>query len=354
MNNSYFNKYHNIKYNYNQKGGSLKSNIFDLSKSYPQFKKNQLQNNIKLFIKEFGNKFILKYNNKKVDIEIKEMTLLNKTKFYRLIYDIPKRTTKLIPLVIDFIDLFSGELNNNTYIASIQKSETFSGSELVKIALKINEILGTHKTYLYDGTTVKCSENNETMDLSFIKLLEKNKTFYMKHGFEFDNTSRNSYLFYRFANKKQFNNFFNNLTEKIKKIKIQDIITEYENTLDLLNKITKENYKQTFEITLMNFEPPEYNEIYTENPKDKIKNIFEESEIVLKILHKYKKEKLLYKLLIKLFKDNCKDYTELVKYIIENKRNKIIYGKTTIYRKYIQDLHLFSNLRYSLYSYTFK
>ena len=45
MNNSYFNKYHNIKYNYNQKGGSLKSNIFDLTKSYRQSKKNQLQNN---------------------------------------------------------------------------------------------------------------------------------------------------------------------------------------------------------------------------------------------------------------------------------------------------------------------
>lgn len=77
MNNSYFNKYYNIKYHnhyHNQSGGSIKSvdlkqnikkNIFDLSKSYPQFKKNQLQNNIKLFIKDFGNKFTLKYNNKK-------------------------------------------------------------------------------------------------------------------------------------------------------------------------------------------------------------------------------------------------------------------------------------------------
>ena len=52
---------------------------------------------------------------------------------------------------------------------------------MVEIALAINKMLNVKKTYIHDGTEIKCGEIN--YDLSYMKLLEKHTTFYMKFGF---------------------------------------------------------------------------------------------------------------------------------------------------------------------------
>ena len=54
---------------------------------------------------------------------------------------------------------------------------------MVKIVMAIKKILNVKKTYIHDGTQIKCGTFK--YDLSHMKLLEKNKTFYMNFGFKF-------------------------------------------------------------------------------------------------------------------------------------------------------------------------
>jgi hypothetical protein len=72
---------------------------------------------------------------------------------------------------------------------------------MVQICLEINRILGVENIFLGDGTQVKCEKNNEKMDLSLLKLIERGMTFYMNLGFDFDVTNCD-WLYNRFSNKK--------------------------------------------------------------------------------------------------------------------------------------------------------
>jgi hypothetical protein len=60
---------------------------------------------------------------------------------------------------------------------------------------------------------------------------------------------------------------------------------------------------------------------------------------MLNILNKYKNEEFFYKILVKLFKEDCEKYSLLNKYIIENTRTQFIYGKKVIKRDYIFDIY---------------
>ena len=67
-------------------------------------------------------------------------------------------------------------------------------------------------------------------------------------------------------------------------------------------------------------------------------------------------KKLFYKILVKLFKDNCAEYSILNKYIIGNMRGRtqLIYGKKIIKRDYVIDFDWLIAYRYIYrYSYTF-
>ena len=128
-----------------------------MSKTYPQFKKDSLQGNLKLFKKDFGTDFKIKFNKKIIDVKLESKKLPNQTRFYRMIYDIPYRTSVLTPFIIDFIDLHSGDAQNNSYIKNIQKTDKLSGTEMVRLCLRINEILGAQKVYLRDGSQTLCT-----------------------------------------------------------------------------------------------------------------------------------------------------------------------------------------------------
>jgi len=335
----YKNKYLQLK-NYNQIGGGKK--IFDLSKKYPEYKKGELQNNLLQFIKNFGYKIKIKYNNINIDVIIEEKTLPNKTKFYSMIYNIPKRTSNLYPFIIDFIDRYTMEKNNNSYISNINKTKNISGSEMVKLCLEINKILGVNKTSLGDGTSVICDKNKENMDLSFIKLIEKGMTFYMKFGFDFEFENKSDvFLYYRYTDKKEFIKELNRVLDNIRKIKTKDLIKEYNETLNLITKIIQENYKNTFEIIKEDsYHNIRNNIYYVENPKDKINEIITECKEVLDILHKYKNEKYFYKIMVKIFNDECDKYLILLKYIVDNLRYQIIYGNKKITRDYLKNFRL--------------
>ena len=147
---NYYEKYikYKTKYIHSKgimKGGNIK--IFDLNKKY-EYKKGELQKNLKTFEKEYGSEFKVKYENILIDVNFIKAILPTGVKFYRMYYDIPKRTTKFKPFLIDFIDVVKAKKNNNTYISNIQRTNKISGTQLVKICLKINEILGAEKTLL--------------------------------------------------------------------------------------------------------------------------------------------------------------------------------------------------------------
>ncbi len=356
----YKQKYINLKnlnllnLNQNQYGGKqTKLKIFDLEKDYG-YKKGDLQNNLIDFEKKFGNRFDIKYKNNKYEIILNKVKLPNGLEYYKMVLDIPHRTTKLTPFIIDFFDNIKAVKNNNSYITNIQKTDRLSGTDLVKICLQINKILGAEKTLISDGAEIYCDKSNEPMDLSFIKLLEKDKTFYMGLGFEFEITNT-QFPYYRIENKTQLENHVNKIIKNIRKIKTIGIIREYTNTLELMTEIITDNYKKKFEILLMDFNSiNKQGYIYVEKPETKINEIILESKQVLDILNKYKDEKQFYKILVKIFRDNCDEYVILYKYIVENLRTQIIYGNNKITRDYVNDFNELITYRYIyLYSYTF-
>jgi hypothetical protein len=320
--------------------------IFDLDLEY-DFPKYDLQHNLKLIENLYSNEFTIKYTilNKIISFKIKfiQKLLPNNLKFYRLIYKCDNRYTKLNHLMIDFIDIITNKLNNNSYINDIHKTDNISGTEFLLIALRINKILGVKKTNLIDISSIKI--NNIECDLSFIKLLQNNKTFYMKFGFDFE-ISLTQLPFIRYENIHELKNKINELINRIRKIKISDIKNEYIITKNLLENMSKldEFYIKNDNVS----NPMENIEIFVDNPIDKINDILIECNEILNLLNKYSFE-YLYQLFIELFNMNSKDYLVLQKYFIQNKRTKIIYENNIISRDYIFDISVLLLLRNSYY-----
>lgn len=324
--------------------------IFDLFDKH-DYKINDLQNNLIKFENKYGNNFNVKYNDIIINVKLSKMKTYDDVEFYNMTYDIEKRTTHLKPFSIDFFDIMTGKLNNNSYINNINKTNDINGTNLVKICLKINEILGVKITFLGDGTKVICDKNNEEMDLSFIKLIEKNKTFYMNFGFKFDTSY---FSMYNISNKDKIQDKVDTLINNIRNIKINTLIKKYKKTLSLIILAIKDNYKNEFNIKYHDNTEITDNYYYSDKPITKINDLFIECREVLEILYKYQDKKYLYKILVDTFKNDCSIYTKLNKYIIDNYIVEISYGNISIKRNYIINVNLLYRYRYSyFYSYTF-
>ena len=357
----------NLKNNLNndpsiQDGGRPNKNtknkvkIFDLNSSTNfHYKKGNLQENLDNFYQTYGSKFKLKYDKILIDIVLERAHLPNKLKFYRMIYDIPYRTTSLKPFAIDFIDPNLVCLNNNTYISNIQRTENISGTEMIKICLNINRILGAEKTYLSDGTTITCEKNKETFDLSFLKLIERRSTFYTNLGFDFD-IDKVRWFYTKFDSKEDLKKQINILINEIRSIKTDFLIKEYKKTMDLIIKIIKNNFSGDIQIILDNSHTTHIDQYYTEtkNLDKSLMEILTESKEMLGILNKYsKKYPYMYKILIDTFKNDCSEYSILNKYLIKNNRSKIIYNGKIINRQYVRSFKFLNIYRYGYYSYKF-
>jgi len=308
--------------------------------------------------KKYGKKFIIKYNKLKVPVILTKITILanNKT-FYTLYYDIPYKTHSLYPFKIDFIDKQTLETKNISYIANIHKTDEISGSQMVLLVLEINKILNVTKTTLGDGTTIKCGDKE--YDLSYLKLIEKGITFYMKFGFDFEITNC-QWMYARYNNKKELMIKLKDILKKIRNIKINDIINEYETLLDIINLVIIEQNDKKLDIVIRDtdlIKQIEYENVYhKENPEnsDSLIKMFKESNDVLKILYNTD-QKYLYLLLIELFndKDKCSLYGILQENIIDNYKYKITYGKKQIIREYVSWFNILRNIRYEFFSYEF-
>jgi hypothetical protein len=325
---------------------------FDLFEKH-KFGKN-VQNNLKILEQEYGKKFNIKYDKILILVSfIKIKISTNGFSFYSLIYDIPNKTSDIVPLRIDFYDINLHKINNNSYIANIHKTDTISGTEMVKIALLINKVLHVKKTMLYDATTIKCQ--NQRYDLSYMKLLQTNLSFYMKFGFEFDINNRYQSSD-EFNNKKEKHKYIIALINKCKKITIVSIKNMYMKLLDLLFIVLKEQQYDKIQIFGKN---NTFNEDYVNiwNIKimsDTMPSLFNQIYRMIGLLNNTK-QKYLYQLMIDLFNDkiNCVKYDLIERYIIHNDIFKIIYKKNIINFEFLDCFKILKNLRYSYFSYTF-
>lgn len=159
---------------------------FSLNRPPIKFEEGKLQENLKLLHRKMGEKFTLLYQDRseKKSKVIKMPVVLfwdKKFKYYILKYDRLYTDDELLPLAITFNDRDTYKNNNNAYISNIHKTEKISGSEMVTMAIKLIFILGAEKIMIDDGATIDC--NGKEISLSPFKLLEKNRTFYMKFGF---------------------------------------------------------------------------------------------------------------------------------------------------------------------------
>ncbi len=304
-----------------------------------------LQENLKDLYKLYGNVFNIKFNNINIKVNMKysqhEFTKMN---YYSIFYDIEKRDFDLYPMKIDFIDRINKKINDNCYITDIHKTDNISGSDIIKLVLALCKLLKVNKAYIYDGAEVKCKNNY--YDISYIKLLEKNNTFYMKYGFDFDISPGDWFSTY-FTRKEDKKEYIMNLIKECKKVTNESVYKSYVNLLELCVKAIKNNENiiqhnkyivETENTWISNVTSPD------------ILNLIKDCGDMIKLVKNQKG--YLYQTMIKIFNDSekCIDFDIINKNIVENKAFKYTYKNHIIDMSIIDCFKLLKSLRYSMYS----
>lgn len=203
-----------------------------------------VQSNLRILHKELSSKFELKYKKYKIPLHFYKETSKTKTKSYYVIQYDKLSFGNFYPLRIMFVDVFNKIANNNNaYINLIHRTDDISGSTLVEIAIALCKLLNVNKISIDDGATIEC--NGSTVDLSLLKLIEGDSSFYMKFGFK-----------YIIPNDDWKNILFNTDTEittqlninllSFKSIKNIDLLKQYSDLLTLLTNIIKtQSYNNT-------------------------------------------------------------------------------------------------------------
>ena len=340
----YKNKYMNML---NQKGGTK---IFNLENEYDYFIFGDLQNNLVELKNHFGNSFYIKFGdiNLKFELEKINHNPFNDIKFYRLIHKVGKRITSREPLIIDFIDPISIELNNNCCLTSIQRTEEYTGKQLVNLCIEICKKLKVNKIITGDEATINC--DGVKIDLSLLKLIENKKTYYMSLGFDVEKSNANYFLLY-IKDKETILQLMNQYIDKIRLIKTKKIIKECDETICLLKKAQEENYSGNLKITIHIPKIYQGEPFYVENQNTKAPKILENLNQVSTIINKYQEYEFIYEILLMLSKTNCKEYSILLEFLMNS--HIITYDSKTIKRKYIDDFVSLKGIKSnSLYSYS--
>jgi hypothetical protein len=320
-------------------------------------KKGYLQSNLDYIEKQYGHSFIITSKTLNISVPVKlykERIEPVEIEYYTLIYDIDNRLFDMFPLKINFIDTQTKNLNSNAYISNIHATETLSGTQTVKIALEILKKFGTEKVYIIDGTTVICQQNGLDYDLTFYKLLEKNKTFYTNLGFDFDISTTDSYIM-DVKNVKKLKKFINKMLNCCKKIKVSTLIKDYKKLLKMCYE-SIENADNKIIVRCTNIHylvyPEQVKNIWLCNTN--VMSLVQECREMLYLL-KFSNEKYLYKILVNVFKsqDKCSLIELFEKWILHSKIYEIEYNNQIINREYLSCFKILKTFRYSNYSYTF-
>lgn len=320
------------------------------------FISNDVQKNLKNIYKRFGKKFNIKVGKFDIPIKLyKHTSKYSDKQNYNFImeYDIEKRTSELKPFMITFYDEHLKAKNNVTYINNIHKTDNISGSDMVNIVLKIQKFLGVEKTALHDGASIKCNENI-ALSLSFFKLIEKNRTFYQKFGFEFPTENIMDFFTNIFGSGENIIKLLNQQIKKFKQITVESYVKKQKQLAKMAFKIMLENGYDNVEMMRMDWFD---NYILTgkKHVNDDITAIITNVSELIKITSKHK-EKYLYKLLIKLLNEKkCEDYSHIINMIVYDNLYMVKYKNKKIYIPYIETTKIIMSIKdSSRYVYVFK
>lgn len=319
-----------------------------------------LQTNLRQIEKKYGNEFVCESTLFNISIPVKlykEHIASNDIKYYTLIYDISNREYSMFPLKINFIDTETKKIASNAYIQNIHATDQLTGTQIVKFALQLLKVLGCKKVYLHDGTGVKCKSNSFAYDLTYYKLLEKNKTFYTNLGFEHDISIENNYGNY-FKSKSKLKKFINKMIKSCRKIKISTLVSDYKKLLDICTQIIKNplsinNLIIRCTYTYNIIEPVETKNIWI--CKSNIINLVQECTEMLQMLDN-KEFKYFADLLVSLFKSetSCWLLEPFEKFILGSNIYEIEYYNIILSRKYLDCFKVLKEFRYSSnYSFSF-
>jgi len=189
--------------------------------------------NIHEFIKKYKNKtFLLKSDKMKMEIEVKlekiQITFIKSKLDY---YSISSLTNKFR---IDF--LYNNKPSfENVYIASINKSEKYSESEVVKFVIEfLKSFKQVKKAYLIDAAIVNCKNSDDRISLSLYKLLTSYIGFYQKYGFR---------LVIDYGKEEDITKIVVYLAKKVANYKVKDILKNFKEIINFIEK-----YKQNVEV----------------------------------------------------------------------------------------------------------
>ena len=204
--------------------------------------------NILEFIKKYKNKtFLLKSDKMKIEIEVKlekyrSAFVKSKLDYYRI-----------LSLTGEFcIHFFHNKPSfENVYIANINKSDKYSGSEVIKFVIEfLKSFKQVKKAYLKDAATVNCKNSDDRISLSLYKLLTSYIGFYQKYGFR---------LVINYGKEEDITNKMVLLAKKVANYKVKDILKNFKEIIKLVEK-----YKQNVLVKTI-YKYDEYESIIAES-----------------------------------------------------------------------------------------
>jgi hypothetical protein len=328
----YKNKYNILKNNINYQNGGTKT--FDLNKTHNYFIPEDVQQNLKILEQMFGNNFFIKCEEININVTFDKLSHrpYNDLSFYRLKF-INNESSKSGGFTIDFINPLNFDLSDISCLNNLMKTEEYSGSQLVQFALQINKVLKVKKIMLGDEASLSC--NGAKIDLSFQKLIESKKTYYMKLGFEIEISNSNFYLT-KITNKETILHLIDTLVDSIRSITTISIINECNQIIKLISTAIKDNYSKNFEIKKLTPSPYLDDDVIVDNPKKNISTILNNCVEILNILNEYKTHEFIYEILTIIFKEKCEKYITLINYFFD-RTVSITYGTKNISRNYIDN-----------------
>lgn len=290
-----------------------------------------VDNNLTKIYKEFGQYFNLKILEFIIPIKLIKVKLAsNGLEFWRLEYDTPDDWPHALrPLAINFVPLYAPLTKNHSYIQHLHKTDNISGTDLMKIALEINRLLGVKKTGITDAVKIVCTTDigKEDYLLSLPRLLEKGYTFYTKLGFEFDISAVDK-CYFIFKTKTEKQKYINDIIKQCKSIKSKDVQNLLNNIDNILSKNKCKVYSNNV-VQPQNILPSkDFNISYYVSPQLQITSLANDIKILLNNID-WKKYDKFYKVIYTIFNDSkqCKYYKSIYNIITTNicliKNNKL-------------------------------
>jgi len=291
---------------------------------------DNVNNNLDKIVRKYGRRFKIHYRQFEIPV-ILEKTINNYINYYEMYYDMKERTHWLLPLYIKFIDIspcentHTNKIDDNIttcYISNVHRTSTITGTQMMEIIIKLLEIIGIKTIKIYDDAHINCKTKKETIDLTLFKLIEKQRGFYEKFGFEYDFSCPKKELLYEIGTRERAKYILSKSIYFLQNNSVEDILYNYRKFIDLMRYIKKiKDYKTArliikFRKGLIIYSPDE-NSI-------KFRSILKDLTNLIRLLIKYKKMTI-QDAIIKMFYTNCESYLNLIMYTADMELRGIKY-----------------------------